>query len=233
MMVDAWLKPRVRHQPSTINHQPARTAFLAMLVATFFWGSLPVASKAVVSAVAPPQQALVRSASAFVVLTAFCLLAAGRGPIDVALRRPRDLAIQGFFSFCGSSLTSLMALEYISASLQAVLVATFPVILALTALDQGGVRAILGTLIALVGIAVVVGGDDPTSILAGGVDLRGVALALLTALLIAGSQLWAQRTVRRGDPMGTTAMAAGFATPMLLAIALPQGGLAPIVTAPG
>ena len=36
-----------------------------MLVATFFWGSLPVASKAVVTVVPPPQQALVRTVSAF------------------------------------------------------------------------------------------------------------------------------------------------------------------------
>ncbi len=204
-----------------------------MLVATFFWGSLPVASKAVVAVVPPAQQSLVRTTSAFVVLSGFCLLVAGAGPLRSALRRPGDLLVQGFLSFCGSGLTSLMSLQYISASLQAVLVSTFPLILALTALGDGGLRALLGAAIALVGIAAVVGGNDPRVVLAGGVDLRGVGLALLTALLIAGSQLWGQRTARRGDPMGSTAMAAGFAVPMLGAIVAVQGGVGEMLAAPG
>jgi drug/metabolite transporter (DMT)-like permease len=203
-----------------------------MVVATFFWGSLPVASKAVVAVVPPAQQSLVRSASAFLVLAGFCLVVAGAGPLRAALRRPGDLVVQGFLSFCGSGLTSLMSLQYISASLQAVLVSTFPLILALTALREGGPPALVGAAIALAGIVAVVGGDDPAAILAGGVDLRGVGLALLTALLIAGSQLWGQRTARRGDPMGTTAMAAGFGSPMLLAIGLAPGGVAETLRAP-
>lgn len=203
-----------------------------MLVAAFFWGSMPVASKAVVPFVPPPQQSLVRSFSAFVVLAGFCLLVAGAGPLRAAMRRPRDLAIQGFLSFCGSGLTSLMALQYISASLQAVLVSTFPIMLALTALGSGGWRLIVGSAIALGGIVAVVGGDDPTGILASGIDPRGVAFSLLTAVLIAGSQLWGQRTARRGDPLGTTAMAAGFGTPMLLPIVLLGGRYGAVLETP-
>jgi len=212
---------------------PLFRAYVAMFVAAFFWGSLPVASKAVVAFVPPAQQSFVRTLSAFVVLTAFCLLVAGPGPLRAALRNPRDLTIQGFLSFCASSLTSLMALQYISASLQAVLVSTFPVLLALTGLREGGARLVVGSAIALVGIVAVVGGDDPTQILAGAIDLRGVGLSLLTALFIAGSQLWGQRTARRGDPMGTTAMAAGAGTPMLAAIVLFNGDLGAPLEAPG
>jgi drug/metabolite transporter (DMT)-like permease len=204
-----------------------------MFVAAFFWGSMPVASKAVVAFVPPAQQSLVRAFSAFVVLAGFCLIVAGPGPLRAALRRPRDLTIQGFLSFCGSGLTSLMALQYISASLQAVLVSTFPILLALTALGQGGWRLIVGSAIALVGIVVVVGGDDPTQIAAGGIDMRGVGFALLTAVLIAGSQLWGQRTSRRGDPMGTTAMAAGVATPMLVPVVLAGGQFDAVLHTPG
>jgi drug/metabolite transporter (DMT)-like permease len=203
-----------------------------MFVAAFFWGSLPVASKAVVAFVPPAQQSFVRTVSAFVVLTGFCMLVAGPGPLRAALRRPRDLVVQGFLSFCASSLTSLMSLEYISASLQAVLVSTFPVLLALTAIRTGGARLVVGSTIALLGIIAVVGGDDPVKILAGGIDMRGVGLALLTAVFIAGSQLWGQRTARRGDPMGTTAMAAGAGTPMLLAIVLFNGDVAAPLRAP-
>jgi drug/metabolite transporter (DMT)-like permease len=203
-----------------------------MFVAAFFWGSLPVASKAVVAFVPPPQQSLVRTACAFVVLAAFCLVVAGPAPLAAALRRPRDLVVQGFLSFCASGLTSLMSLQYISASLQAVLVSTFPIILALTALGHGGWRLIVGSLIALLGIVAVVGGDDPTQIMAGGIDMRGVGYALLTAVLIAGSQLWGQRTARRGDPMGTTAMAAGAGTPMLALIVLAGGEYDAVARAP-
>src|SRR5207248_134568 len=90
---------------------------------------------------------------------------------------------------CGSGLTSLMSLQYISASLQAVLVSTYPLILAATALGEGGVPAVLGTVLALAGIVAVVGGDDPAAILSCGVDLRGVRLALLTVGLAVGTML--------------------------------------------
>lgn len=219
--------------PDVPSSTPLIRAYAAMLVAAFFWGSLPVASKAVVAFVPPAQQSFVRTVSAFGVLTLFCLVVAGPGPLRAALRNPRDLAIQGFLSFCASSLTSLMSLQYISASLQAVLVSTFPVLLALTGLREGGSRLVLGSAIALAGIVAVVGGDDPRRLLAGGVDLRGVGLALLTAVFIAGSQLWGQRTARRGDPMGTTALAAGAGAPMLFAIVLVGGDLGAPLRAPG
>lgn len=198
-----------------------------MVTASMLWGSLPIASKAVVEHVSPAQQTLVRALSAFVVLTLFTLVMAGRAPLRAAMRRPLDLVIQGFLSFYASSLTSLMSLQYISASLQAVLVASYPVMLGLLAVvEEGRVtgRWVLGTAIALAGIVAVVGGDDPRAIFAGQIDPRGVGLALLTALIIAGSQRWGQRQVRLGDPLGTTALAAGAALPFLFVqLALGEG----------
>ena len=209
--------------------------YAAMLTATFFWGSLPVAAKAIVGVVGPLQQALVRGASAFVVLTLFCLLVGGARPIRAALARPVDVVVQGFLAFFASSLTALLTLKYTTASMQAVLVATFPLMLALFELRGGGVtaRGVLGMLVALVGIVAVVGGDDPGQVVAGGVDLRGVGLGLLTALIIACSQSWARRNATTGgDPIGTTAMAAAVAVPMLVAAALLFGDPGEIVRAP-
>jgi drug/metabolite transporter (DMT)-like permease len=150
-----------------------------------------------------------------------------------ALRRPGDILVQGLLSFLGSSLTNLLSLQYISASLSAVLVATFPLILAFGALGSGGVtaRALVGTLVALVGIVAVVGGDDPTNLVASGVDPRGVALALVTAVIIAGSQRWGQRTARRGDPLGVTATAAGAMLPPLILLVAIDGGFSQIAEA--
>src|SRR5262245_10438874 len=209
--------------------------YTAMLTATFFWGSLPVASKALVGVVGPLQQALVRGGSAFVVLTLFCLLVGGTGPIRTALARPLDVAVQGFLAFFASSLAALLTLQFTTASMQSVLVATFPLMLALFELRGGGVtaRGVAGILIALVGIVAVVGGDDPRQIVGGGVDLRGVGLGLLTALTIACSQSFARRNaVAGGDPMGTTAMAAAAAMPMLIAVVLLFGDPGELLRAP-
>jgi drug/metabolite transporter (DMT)-like permease len=230
--VEPPVPPPVRLETSP-GAAPGGQVYAAMIVATALWGSLPIASKQLVEVVSPAGQTLVRASSAFVILTLFCLAVAGTRPLRSALRQPRDLIVQGFLSFFASSMTNIMALEYISASLQSVLVAVFPVILALLAIGQGGVtpRALVGTLVALLGIVVVIGGDDPTGILVGGVDLRGVGLSLLTAVIIAGSQLWGQRQARRADPIGTTALAAGAALPFLLATVLAQGGLGQIAAA--
>src|SRR3989442_7931741 len=223
--------------PVALPAEPGRATggqvYAAMIFATALWGSLPIASKQIIEIVSPAGQTLVRASSAFVILTLFCLVVAGPGPLRSALNRPLDIAVQGFLSFFASSMTNIMALQYISASLQAVLVAVFPVILALLAIGQGGIgpRALAGTLIALLGIVAVIGGDDPAAILAGGVDPRGVGLSLLTAVIIAGSQLWGQRQARRADPIGTTALAAGAALPFLIATVLAPGGLGEIVAA--
>lgn len=206
-----------------------------MLTAVFFWGSFPVASKAVVGVVAPLQVSLVRGVAACLVLTLFCLLVAGPGPLAAALRRPVDVAIQGFLAFFASSLAALLTLQFTTASMQSVLLATFPLMLALFEARSGGLsaRGVLGLALAMVGIVAVVGGDDPARILAGGVDLRGVGLGLLTAFIIACSQSWARRTATTGgDPIGMTAMAAVFSVPMLLAVALAVGDPGEIARAP-
>jgi drug/metabolite transporter (DMT)-like permease len=220
--------------PSSPGPGPSGRVYAAMIFATALWGSLPIASKQIVEIVSPAGQTLVRASSAFVILTLFCLVVAGPGPLRSALNRPLDIAVQGFLSFFASSMTNIMALQYISASLQSVLVAVFPVILALLAIGEGGNSplALVGTLIALLGIVAVIGGDDPAGILASGVDLRGVGLSLLTAVIIAGSQLWGQRQARRADPIGTTALAAGAALPFLLVTVAFQDGFGAIVAAP-
>lgn len=207
-----------------------------MLVATFFWGSFPPASKALVGTVGPLSQALVRGLSAFVVLTIFCALVAGLGPLRNALTRPVEVLIQGFLAFFASSVAALLTLQYTTAGMQAVLVATFPLMLAMFELRHGGIsaQAICGMLIALVGIVAVVGGDDPARILAGGIDPRGVALGLLTAFIIACSQSYSRRATNSGaDPMGLTAMAAAAALPMLILPALLFGDVGDIVRTEG
>jgi drug/metabolite transporter (DMT)-like permease len=210
--------------------------YSAMLTATFFWGSFPPASKALIGSVGPLQQALVRGASAFVVLTLFCLLVAGAGPLLAATRRPVPVLIQGFLAFFASSLAALLTLQFTTAGMQAVLVATFPLMLALFELRGGGVsgQAILGMLVALLGIVAVVGGDDPSRILAGGVDPRGVGLGLLTAFIIACSQSYARRSANAGaDPIGMTAMAAAVSVPMLVVVAGLFGDVGQIARAEG
>src|SRR5262245_27157430 len=77
---------------------PGRHLYAAMIIATALWGSLPIASKQIVDVVSPAGQTLVRASSAFVILTAFCLIVAGRRPLRSALNRPLDIVVQGFLS---------------------------------------------------------------------------------------------------------------------------------------
>src|SRR5262245_20147403 len=69
---------------------PGGQLYAAMIIATALWGSLPIASKQIVDVVSPAGQTLVRASSAFVILTAFCLIVAGRRPLRSALNRPLD-----------------------------------------------------------------------------------------------------------------------------------------------
>ncbi|TAK23909.1 MAG: DMT family transporter [Chloroflexota bacterium] len=207
----------------------------ALFTATFFWASLPIASKAIIGSVGPIQQSLFRGATAFVALTAFALLMFGPAPLLQVARRPRVMLSQGFLGFFASSVTSLMTLQYATASQQTVLVGTFPVMLALFAArgkDRSN-RVLIGAFIALFGVIAVVAGDDPTRLLSGGIDLRGVGLGLLTAFIIACSQNLARHHVVSGiHPIGLTAMSAMCAVPMLVVTSLLLGDPGEIIRAP-
>src|ERR687886_953364 len=84
--------------PAGPGPAPGGRVYAAMLVASALWGSLPVASKQIVEIVSPAGQTLVRAASAFVILTLFCLFVVGTGPLRSALNRPLDIAVQGLLS---------------------------------------------------------------------------------------------------------------------------------------
>src|SRR5262245_37123707 len=66
---------------------PGTRVYVSMVVATALWGSLPIASKQIIGVVSPAGQTLVRASSAFLILTLFCLLVAGTGPLRSALNR--------------------------------------------------------------------------------------------------------------------------------------------------
>jgi len=208
--------------------------YTALLIATFFWGSLPIASKAIIAEVGPLQQSLVRGVTAFIVLTGFALATGGPRIVTDVLRYPRVFVVQGFLGFFASSVTSLLTLNYATASLQTVLVGTYPVMLAL--MTRGSERisrqVMGGTTIALLGVVVVVAGDDPGRVFSGGVDPRGVALGLLTAFIIAASQMLARQSMVSGvHPVGLTSMAAAASVPMLLVVAWTFGAPDEIVRA--
>lgn len=214
----------------------ARTGrvYAALIVSTLLWGSMSPAAKSLVGVIGPAQVAFVRGLSAFVVLSIFCWLVAGPRPLRAALAQPFDVLILGLLGYVGSSVSGQLALQYIPASLHVVLISTSPVILAVGALFQRSIsaRAASGAVIALIGVAAVIGGDDPAQVLRGGLDPRGLALSFVNALMIAGSQIWGRRVARLGEPIGTTAVAAGMSLPFLLVPSLFQGGLGEIVAAP-
>ncbi len=209
-------------------------AYAALIVAVLLWGAMPPASKALVGVIGPWQVAFIRCLCAFVVLTIVCLIVAGPGALRSAINRPMDTIVLGLLNFFISSITTQFALQYIPASLHVVLISSSPIVLALLAMANRTMtaRGAIGAVIALVGVTVVIGGNDPRQIFSGSVDPRGLAFALVNMLSIAASQVWGRRVALRGDPLGTTALSGAAMLPFLFAGVVSEGGFSDVLRAP-
>lgn len=212
--------------------------YAELVFAMFLWGSMYPAGKPVLAEVPPNLIALSRAVIACLVLGGL-VLARGKGPDLVAeLRsRPWSSAILGLLSFFGSSFLAMASLQYLPASVVGLVVNTSPLWLSLAAValyrPPDSRRMLLGATIALVGVALVLFRDatDPTALLTGGLDLRGIGLAVVNAMTIAVSNVWTRRVMPGRDPMVMTSLAAGWAIPPFLVIALTGSGLEPLAAA--
>ncbi len=210
--------------------------YAGLVLAQVLWASLYPASKPLLQMVTPAQVALVRGVTAWLLLTALALLVSGPQAFRAALRRPLGPLILGWLSFFGSSTIMLLALHDLPAAVNGVLNNTSPLWLALGALLLGRARplTVLGTLLALLGVAVILLGDSLLFLLATPLALspRGVALALLGSGVIALSHVWGRRVMVGSDPLVMTGLSAGFAVPPLLVVAELTGGLAALGAVP-
>lgn len=206
-------------------------AYVALVLATILWASLPPASKAVLAGIGPGQVSLVRGLSAWLVLMLLALAVYGAGEFKQGFRHLKQALALGVVSFVLSSLLAMVSLVYIPASVQSVITAMNPIWVALAAVFTAGapLRVVLGSIIALLGVGVVLLGSGSTDL--GTLHPIGVILTLINSGVIALSNVIARSSSKHTEPLTFTAIAAGSAVPFLIVIAATQGGIQPILNA--
>jgi drug/metabolite transporter (DMT)-like permease len=212
--------------------------YVALVVASFLWGSLYPASKPAVAAVGPVQVVFIRALMACLTLGTIVILRGNLRGIGAQLKG-RWLGILGisFLSFSFSAVLAMIAAGMLPASVNGLLNNTHPLWLAIgTALFFAPRRPALlvgGSLIALAGVGLVLFPDlSSTSVLtSSALNPKGVVISLAGSGVIALSNVVGRQVMRRGDPIVISAVASGLAVPVLAAISMATGGLAPILAA--
>jgi len=162
-----------------------RDALAAGLVAVFFWGLAPVATRAAVTHLSPLPLLLIRLATASLVLLPWAW------PVFRRLRRRSAvrLVAAGLLGLVGYNLPVTAGLRWLPASTAGLLLATEPVwVLLLGRLflgARGGVRAWLGSAAALGGVAVLAGPGAVGGVGGGYRALAGTGLVLAATLSFA------------------------------------------------
>jgi len=162
-----------------------RGALAAGLVAVVLWGLAPVATRAAVAHLAPLPLLTLRLIAAALVLLPWAWPVFRR----LRARSAGRLAAAGLLGLVGYNLLVTLGLRWLPAATAGLLLATEPVwILVLGRVflgERGGLRAWLGSGVALAGVAVLAGPGAVTG--AGGYRaLAGIGLVLAATLAFAG-----------------------------------------------
>lgn len=213
--------------------------YVALVVAAVLWGSLYPAAKPAVAVVGPMAVTLCRAFLACATLGTIALWRRGPTFIEKQARRNwRGVLAIGGLSFAGSSVLAMLALTLLPASANGLLNNTHPLWVAIgTAILYPPRRPavlVAGSIVALVGIALVFFPDRSFSGVAGAnaLDPLGVALSLAGSVVIATSTVVGRRVMPGSDPITISALASGAALLPLLVLVLANGGLGPLLAAP-
>jgi len=176
----------------------------AGLIAVCLWGLAPVATRSLVSELAPLPLLTLRQLLAAGVLLPWAVPALRR--ID-ARDRPRLIAA-GLLGMVGYNLPVTVGLQWLPASSAGLLLATEPVWVLVIGLvflaERAGLRVVLGTGVALAGVAVIAG----PSALSPGSGTRaaaGAALVLLATLAFGGYTVVLRPLSEKYGPVSATA----------------------------
>src|ERR1051326_5428398 len=215
---------------------PLWRVYLALVVASFLWGSLYTAAKPAVSATGAVQVTLCRVALAFVCLSPLVL--ARGGPtmlLRPLVRHWRAIVLLGALNFGASQILALSALNFLPASVNGVLNNTHPLWVAigsaLLARPSRPGLLVVGSAIALVGVCVIFLPDVLSTGLTTNIQPVGVALALAGSGVIALGTVIGRRVMPGNDPLAVSALASGAAIIPVGAITVASGGLGPILAA--
>lgn len=217
--------------------EPARwRVYLALVLASVLWGSLYTAAKPAVDVTGAIQVTLCRVALACLCLTPVVLARGGPVQLFQPLRSHwRAVVLLGLLNFGASQMLALSALNFLPASVNGVLNNTHPLWVAigttLMARPHRPGLLVVGSLIALFGVCVIFLPDLDATNLGSNVTPLGVGLSLAGSGVIATGTVIARRVMPGNDPLAVSAVASGAAILPVGAIALFNGGLAPIFEA--
>ena len=212
--------------------------YAELAFAMFLWGALYPASKPVLGEIPATHIALARAMIGFLVLGGLVLLRGRGGEAVVELRtRPWASALLGLISFTVTSMLAMSAMMYLPASVGGLLINTSPLWLSLAAVivvrPPDSKRMLLGATVALVGVALVFSRDGSlaAAFAGGGLDPRGVALALANSVAIAANNVFARKVMPGRDPIVMTALGCAWgALPLFFVVGL-NGGVGPYLGA--
>lgn len=214
-----------------------RIVYFLMLIVTFFWAIGHPLGRIILKSVHPFQLGTITLGTGFISLLIF-IIASGRIR-KIAKLSYRDILISlglGVFGFFLYQILTFSALTRIPASMNAVLVATSVVFIALLA------ALILRERIkqaSIIGIALALGGVVLVTFNAGfsfgegaaGVDLPGVSFSLLAALSFALYTVIGKRVLTSNDPLIVALLAMFSGTVMLIILTATTVGFREIVHA--
>jgi len=185
-----------------------------MVLAAFFWGSGHPVIKTILRQPQPHldsiQIAFLTSVIGFIILSLF--IAASRRTRDLRTLDRRGLVVAisaGLLQFGIYPVLSYTALSLIPASLNALLVGTSPLLIALLSLavlrEKLAARGYVGIVVAFLGVGVLLwGGFDPSK--AGPLSFLGVGLAMTGAFVVAAYAVMGRYLMRKQDAIIVNAL---------------------------
>jgi drug/metabolite transporter (DMT)-like permease len=202
-----------------------RVEYAWLLLVTFMWGSGHTAGKIALRELSAGQLAVLRPATAWLVL-AILVLATGRLTATLAeLRRSAPLLLAlGLFGYAGAGGSTVLALSMLPAGITSLLSSTSPLMLVLGSAvllrRRVGWLQIGGAVIGFLGVVVLSGAGLETVASLSPASILGVPLALTSAVCWAVYTGLARRLGSR-DALVTTAITSGIGSTAVALVALP------------
>jgi drug/metabolite transporter (DMT)-like permease len=202
-----------------------RAEYLWLLLVTFLWGSGHTAGKIALRELEAGQLAVLRPATAWLVLLLLLLITGRLRAVLTELRRsPRLLIALGVLGYAGAGGNTVLALSLLPAGITSLLTSTSPLMLVLgsVVISRQGPRAlqVAGAVIGFVGVLVLSGAAIETVSGLRPESLVGVPLALTSAVCWAGYTALARRLGAR-DALVTTAITSGIGASAVALVAVP------------
>lgn len=221
---------RIADRPAGVVRRALASPYLALVGTTAIWGSLHPAGKLVLREVSPLQLVLARVVFACLTLLVILAFQGQAGAVADELRtRPKTMAFLGFLSFFGSSGCSMIALSLLPASVSSLLSNVSPLFVAASVIAVQRRRTppgvVVGVLVGFVGLAIVVFGDNPGGVGAGGLSPLGVGLALLGSLSWAAYIVAGRQAMARGNPLAVVVASGLFGGAPWVLLSLANGQL--------